>query len=141
MTNLRLSDEAERTEANGQAHTAASLDDLAKQFLYPLIEHVVSETIAGLESPRAQQAQADEGPALWGWKQIAKETGMSRRALERLEATGEFGPRRVKLGTAVRFFRAEVLDWFAARCPKRDQWRWHGIGQNVHSPAKKGREK
>ena len=42
--------------------------------------------------------------------------GISRAHLHRLRAAGRF-PEAIRLGRALRFDRAELVEWAAARCP------------------------
>jgi excisionase family DNA binding protein len=48
--------------------------------------------------------------------------GISRAHLHRLRAAGRF-PEAIRLGRALRFDRAELVEWAAARCPDMATWR------------------
>ncbi len=54
---------------------------------------------------------------------VARELGLSLRTVRRLDEAGKL-PQPRRFGRAVRWPRAELLDWVNAGCPPRDEWRW-----------------
>jgi predicted DNA-binding transcriptional regulator AlpA len=52
-------------------------------------------------------------PALWDRRRAAAEVGISPRTLEHLDREGK-GPRRVKIGGAVRYDPIDVRAWIEA---------------------------
>jgi len=48
--------------------------------------------------------------------------GVSRRHFYGLHSSGRLGPLPVKLGRSVKWVRAELEAWAAARCPIREEW-------------------
>src|SRR5205823_13404612 len=73
-------------------------------------------------------------PLLWTVDDLAKALSCSRRTIERLEGAGKLGVKRVKIGRMVRYVASECRAWVENGCRELQ-------GQNIHSPAKKGREK
>jgi predicted DNA-binding transcriptional regulator AlpA len=64
-------------------------------------------------------------PWLISIRQLAELLGRSEASLHRDAQCGRL-PRSVKIGTARRWRRQEVLDWVASGCPPLDKWRWAG---------------
>ncbi len=104
-----------------------------------MIEHagIIPDTL----SANGQQAEIPGEVLLWRVDDLARALGCDRRTVERLEAAGKLGPRRVKLGGMVRFQAAECRAWVAAGCPPRDEWTWHVHGQEIRRHVQKAREK
>ena len=63
-------------------------------------------------------------PLLIDLGELAQKLGICRRSAERLEISGQIGPRRIVLGRSVRFRAAEIEAWIASGCPKREVWSW-----------------
>ncbi len=53
---------------------------------------------------------------------VAALLGISRAHIHRLRAAGKF-PDAIRLGRALRFDRAELTAWAAAKCPDLQTWR------------------
>src|SRR5437762_6486514 len=96
--NLRLNDQTETPEANGQA--------------------------------RPSPVQ----PLLWTVDDLAKALSCSRRTIERLEAAGKLGVRRVRLGRMIRYVASECRAWVETGCRENH-------GQNMRSETEKRRTK
>lgn len=47
---------------------------------------------------------------------------VSLRHVAAMEATGRLGPRKLKLGRAVRYLASEIQEWLEAGAPARDKW-------------------
>ncbi len=74
-----------------------------------------------LDSALAAPSAAFDAPALLDARGVAALLSVSVRHVRRMETAGEL-PRPVRLGRAVRWRRAELLDWLAAGCPDRVTW-------------------
>lgn len=61
-------------------------------------------------------------PALLGAEKAAELLDISRRHFLALDSTGRLGPMPVKLDRCVKWVRAELEAWAAARCPNREEW-------------------
>jgi excisionase family DNA binding protein len=61
-------------------------------------------------------------PLLISDVEAAKLLGICRRSVHRLRAAGKF-PEAIRLGRALRFDRAELVEWAAARCPDIATWK------------------
>lgn len=64
----------------------------------------------------------DAEPLLVSDREAAAMLSISRAHLHRLRAAGKF-PDAIRLGRALRFDRAELTEWAAARCPDLATWR------------------
>ena len=62
-------------------------------------------------------------PVLVDTKQAAAALGISPRQVERLRASGRFGPRPIRLGRrCLRFELAEIRAWVRADAPPAEIW-------------------
>lgn len=52
----------------------------------------------------------------------ARLLGMSRSTLDKLEASGQIGPKPVRFGSKVLWSPAELRKWIEAGCPGRVEW-------------------
>lgn len=73
--------------------------------------------------PGKGKAASAEAPALLTTPQCANLLGLSTSSLHRLRSSGGIGPLPIKLGSAVRWPRAQILDWIAKGCPPAAVWR------------------
>jgi excisionase family DNA binding protein len=61
-------------------------------------------------------------PLLIADVEAARLLGISRAHLHRLRVAGRF-PEAIRLGRALRFDRAELVEWAAQKCPDLATWR------------------
>jgi len=62
----------------------------------------------------------------------AEVLGISRTHLYQLTATGEIGPRPIKLGKCSLWNSLELREWVSSGCPNREQWLRMRADQNGH---------
>lgn len=79
------------------------------------------------------QAKGDAASLLISATDLAREFRISTRTVRRLDLQGKI-PRPIRVGRrAVRWRRAEVVDWAAAGGPSRDEWNWKPEGRYRHA--------
>lgn len=54
--------------------------------------------------------------------------GISRSSYFAAKAAGRIGPSEIKIGRKILIRKDELVDWVAAGCPIKNQWRW-GAGR------------
>jgi hypothetical protein len=96
------------------------------------------ETLSSIDG---LQTQRPAEVLLWRVQDLARAIGCDRRTIERLEASGKLGPRRLKLGGMVRYEATECRAWVSAGCPARDEWTWAAHGQEIRRGRAKNGEK
>jgi excisionase family DNA binding protein len=72
--------------------------------------------------PRKRPTYPADFAALISPKHAAEMLAISLSTLYDLQGRGAFGPTGIRLGRAVRFDRAELLDWARAGAPSREKW-------------------
>lgn len=69
-----------------------------------------------------EQQQPYESPILGTLSSAARRIGVSRRQIERMIASGKFGPDVFKVGRLTKVRANEVDRWALSGCPSRAEW-------------------
>jgi len=73
-----------------------------------------------------RQRQPDgQSPLMMTVQELARELQLSVKTVRRHEKEGKI-PEPARLGQQIRWPRQMILDWIAADCPSRDEWKWKG---------------
>ena len=89
----------------------------------PETAETAGEPPGGHSDSSVRQSGPPADSTFWTLDDIAYHTRLSVKTLRRMLASGRFGPLPIVVGgRAQRFLREEVIEWFQAGCPRREDW-------------------